>query len=138
MARLTESEKAEVWDRYRAGDPMRLEAMSAMPEGGHEAAVANKTWGVRRFRDVRRHVGNELPSFLNGPGDTRRGMASGHQGALHLAGVEARSVLRHLRSSSRGSRSGDRLVTRRTSGVQSWQPRADPVHDHSPFSWRVR
>ncbi len=86
MERFTEPEKAEVWDRYRAGEPMRLIARRLGRESSSIRTLIMRSGGVRpreRRRD-RRHLS------LAEREEISRGVA---------AGESSRSIARRLERS---------------------------------------
>ena len=114
MERFTEAERAEVWDRYRAGEPMRLIARRLGRQSSSIRTLMMRSGGIRpseRRRDPRHLSGAEREEIS-------RGVA---------AGESARAIARRLgRSAStvcrERARNGGRYGYRATRADQAaWQ-----------------
>ena len=84
MERFTEAEKAEVWDRYRAGEPMRVIGRRLGRQSSSIRTLMMKSGGIRpseRCRNPRHLSGaerEEIPRSENrARGAVRRGVRDG-------------------------------------------------------------
>ncbi len=80
MVRFTEAEKAEVWDRYRAGEPMRVIARRLGRQSSSIRTLMMRSGGIRpsvRCRDPRHLTGVEREEISWGvaAGESARAIA---------------------------------------------------------------
>ena len=129
MERFTEPEKAEVWDRYRAGEPMRVIARRLGRQSSSIRTLMMKSGGIRpseRCRNPRRLSGAEREEISRGvaAGESARAIA-------RRLGRPASTVCRELarnggRSFYRAARA-DQAAWQRARRPKTCKLTADPL-----------
>jgi IS30 family transposase len=122
VARFTEAEKAEVWDRYRAGEPMRLIGRRLGRQSSSIRTLMMSSGGIRpyeRRRDPRNLSGAEREEISRGVA-----AAESARAIARRLGRSASTVCREL------ARNGGRYGYRATRADQSAWQRA-----RRPASW---